>query len=186
MRAKYRIDGVAVQPLGSRPASWTFARRPVSGTEYSYAVVDHNFRSRNEWEFVVRVPKDPAGRIEVRPLKAPNISAWAGLERRSLTFKRANRQHYRGSAYCPVALADPTGNKSRTLVSDKAGLPPWFEQLRERLRKKATVATTRGTDGESFVLYCSPDDHTFMIRAFFAAKVWVLRDARWVASLTAA
>jgi hypothetical protein len=176
MAARYRIENVAVERIGERPATWTFARQPVAGIEYSYAVVDSNFRGRNEWEFVVRVPKNRADRVEVRPLKAPNVAAWAGLERRSLTFNRANRQGYRGSLYCPVALADPTGQKSRTLVSDKAVLPSWFAQFQARLRKKTTVASTRGTDAESFVLYCAPEDHAFMIHAFFASKVWVLRD----------
>lgn len=175
MAARYRIDQVAAELAGSRPATWTFARKPVAGVEYSYTVTDANFRGRNEWEFVVRVPKNPAERVEVRPIKAPNVAAWAGLERRSLTFRRANRQGYRGLLYCPVALADPTGQKSRTLVKEKAALPRWFDQLDRRLRKKTSVASTRGTDGESFVLFCEPADHLFMIRAFFASKVWVLR-----------
>jgi hypothetical protein len=179
MAAHYRLDKVVVEPGASRPASWMFARQPVSGIEYSYTVVDGNFRGRNEWEFIVRVPRSTGGRIEVRPLKAPNVTAWAGLERRSLTFKRANRPAYRGWSYCPVALADPTGQKSRTVVADKSSLPRWFQQLQSRIRKKNTVATTRGTDAESLVLLCDPDDHTSMIRAFFAAKVWVLKDAAW-------
>lgn len=180
MAPRYRTDNVAVELIGSRPATWTFARKPVAGVEYSYAVADANFKGRNEWEFVVRVPKNRAERVEVRPLKVPNVAAWAGLERRSLTFNRANRQGYRGLLYCPVALADPTGQKSRTIVSDKAALPHWFGQLHARLRKKATVASTRGTDAESLVLYCEPADHTYMIQAFFASKVWVLRDPTWV------
>ena len=179
---RYRTDAVAIEAAGSRPSTWTFARAPVAGTEYSYRVTDANFRSRNEWEFVVRVPKNRAERIEVRPARTPNIAAWAGLERRSLTFKRANRQKYRGSVYCPVALADPSGEKSRMLVSDKSGLPRWFDQLESRLRHKTTVASTRGTDAESFVLFCPPDDHQFMIRAFFATKVWVMRDPAWAAA----
>lgn len=180
MAARYRIDKVAADLIASRSATWTFARQPVAGTEYSYAVKDANFKGRNEWEFVVRVPKSAANRIEVRPVKTPNMAAWAGLERRSLTFKRATRQNYRGMVYCPVALADPTGQKTRTLVTEKAALPPWFGQLEPRLRKKTTVASTRGTDAESFVLYCEESDHLFMIRAFFASKVWVLRDPAWI------
>jgi hypothetical protein len=179
---RYRTDNVEVEPTGERPSTWTFARKPVAGTEYSYTVTDGNFKGRNEWEFVVRVPKNRAERIEVRPMKTPNIAAWAGLERRSLTFKRANRSKYRGNVYGPVALADPSGERSRMLVNDKADLPRWFDQLEGRLRRKTTVASTKGTDAESFVLYCAPDDHAFMIRAFFATKVWVLRDPAWVAA----
>jgi hypothetical protein len=175
--ARYRLDIVAVHPGGHRPATWAFARTPVSGIEYSYSVTDGNFRARNEWEFVVRVPKKAGERIEVRPARVPNVNVWADLERRSLTFKRATRQSYRGSLYCVVSLADATGQKSRMLVMDKSDLPRWFQQLQPRLRKKTTVASTRGTDAEALVLYCAPGDHAFMIRAFFAMKVWVLRAA---------
>lgn len=185
MAGRYHVEDVVVTPLEERAASWTFARRPVSGIEHSYAVIDRNFRNRNEWEFVVRVPRDKAQRIEVRPIKLPNITAVAGLDRRSLTFNRATRANYRGSVYCPVALADPTGEKSRTVVSDKDGLPVWFRQVHGAMRKKATVAATRGTDAESFVLFCPPSDHPFMIRAFFACKVWVMRDAKWAAHVAA-
>lgn len=177
MRGNYRLDKVGVDKSGERPAIWTFARQPVSGIEHSYTVVDENFRNRNEWDFVVRVPRSASERIEVRPLKVPNVNAWAGLERRSLTFTRATRSGYRGAVYCPVALADPTGEKSRTVVSDKADLPRWFQQLGGRMRKKTTIASTRGTDAEALVLHCDPDDHEFMIRAFFATKVWVMSDA---------
>ena len=177
MAGRYRIDRVAPEFVASRAAVWTFARRPVAGTEHTYNVTDGNFRDRNQFEFVVRVPKSAANRIEIRPLKTPNVAIYAGLERRSLTFNRANRPGYRGRVYCPVALADPTGDKSRTLVTDRAFLPRWFDQFEARLRKKPTVASTRGTDGDTFVLFCDGDDHAFMIRAFFAAKVWVLRDS---------
>ncbi|HEX9164024.1 MAG TPA: hypothetical protein VF980_20120 [Thermoanaerobaculia bacterium] len=174
MPVRYRTDNVTVTPLGERPATWTFAKQAVSGIEYSYSVVDGNMRARNGWEFVVRVPRNRDGRMEVRPVKLPNITSFADLDRRSLTFKRATRQRYRGSVYCPVALADPSGQKSRTIVSDKSSLPRWFEHF--ETRKKETVASTRGTDAESLVLFCAPSDHPFMIRAFFACKVWVMRE----------
>lgn len=176
MAVKYSVDKVAVTLLGTRPAAWTFAREPVSGIEHTYAVVDGNLSSRNDWEFVVRVPKNAAERIEVRPSRVPAVTALAGLERRSLTFNRAMRQQYRGSVYCPVALADSTGEKSRRIISDKSALPRWFAQFESRLRKKTTVAATRGTDAEALVLFCARDDHPFMVRAFFACKVWVLRE----------
>jgi len=175
---RFRLDNVVTQSIGEpRPASWTFAGRPVAGVEHSYRVIDENYPRRNEWEFVVRVPKNTAQRTEVRPVKAPNVSAWATLERRSLTFKRANRRGYRGQVYCPASLADPTGEKSRTLAKEKALLPRWFDQLETRIRRKTTVASTRGTDADTLVLFCGPDDHEFMIRAFFALKVWVLRES---------
>jgi hypothetical protein len=76
-----------------------------------------------------------------------------------------------------VALADPRGEKSKSVVrADQRGeLPAWFTPLRSRMRKKEVVRTTRGTDGNSLVILV-PDDHASMIRLFFATKVWVLKE----------
>jgi hypothetical protein len=78
-RIRYRLDRVQVWPGEARPATWTFAGQAMAGTEYSYSVRDENFRSRNEWEFVVRVPRGRDERIEVRPRVTPNVRVWAEL-----------------------------------------------------------------------------------------------------------
>src|ERR1041385_8398185 len=71
---RYRLDRIAVAPATSRPASWTFAGDAVRGTEHTYLVTDNNFPARNTWEFLVRVPEDPRGRIEVRPRSEEHTS----------------------------------------------------------------------------------------------------------------
>ena len=76
-RTRYRLDRVQVEPGEARAATWTFAGSPMAGTEHVYAVRDENFRSRNEWEFVVRVPRGRNERIEVRPRVTPNVRVWA-------------------------------------------------------------------------------------------------------------
>jgi len=179
MAPRYRLDRVEVAPLGSRPASWTFAGDAVRGTEFSYVVIDRNFSGRNNWEFLVRVPDDTRGRIEVRPRSAPAHRAWEELPDRSLTFTQATRGAARGRWYCPVALADPTGERSRTVVrNDERGrLPAWFRELGGRTRRKETVKSTRGTDGDLLVILVAPGDHVDMIRLFFATKVWILKEA---------
>ena len=176
---RYRFEKLDPSRAGERPASWTLARRPVSGTEFAYLVTDRNFDGRNTWEFVVRVPKDQNGRIEVRPRTVPNLRAWAGLERRSLTFTRARRSTYRGWHYCQIALADPTATKTKHVVRgrDRHALPVWFEELKTRLREKETVRATKGYDGDELVAMVRPDEHEWMIRLFFATKVWVLKEA---------
>ena len=175
---KYQPDSLQIIRTTERPATWSFTREPVSGTEFTYAVVDGNFRSRNVWEFTVRVPEGRDERVEVRPRLTPSLAAWAGLERRSLTFTRARKSAYRGWLYGQVALADPTGGRTKDVVKgdERDSLPPWFDGLRSRMRLKQNVRPTRGTDGQSLVVLVRPDDHATMIRLFFATKVWVLKE----------
>jgi hypothetical protein len=177
-RKRYSLDRVTVEPGEARASSWTFAGKPVTGVEQSYAVRDGNFRSRNDWEFIVRTPRDRGERIEVRPRTTPNVRAWAELPDRSLTFSRATKGSARGKWYCQVALADPTGKKSRAIVrADQRGrLPRWFDAVRGKMRTKERVKPTRGTDGQSLVVLVPPADHASMIRLFFATKVWILKE----------
>jgi hypothetical protein len=141
-------------------------------------VIDGNFPSRNLWEFVVRIPKERGERVEVRPRATPNVKVWAELPDRSLTFARATRGSARGKWYCPVALADPTGRRSRDVVrgDQRQLLPAWFESVQGQMRLKENVRTTRGTDGNTLVVLIAPNDHAAMIRLFFAMKVWVLKE----------
>lgn len=177
-RKRYKLDRIHVTPLQSRPASWSFAGTAMRGTELAYAVIDFNFPSRNEWEFIVRVPSDRKGRIEVRPRTTPNLKAWAELPDRSLTFSLATRGTSRGKWYGQVALADPAGERSKAVVNtdERHALPHWFTELHGRMRSKETVKPTRGTDGNALVILVAPGDHPAMIRMFFATKVWILSE----------
>lgn len=176
-RKRYQLAKVTVEAEGERPAAWTFAGTAVRGTEIGYTVEDGNFPARNRWEFIVRVPRERGARVEVRPRTTPALKVWEELTDRSLTFLPATRGPARGKWYCQVALADPRGEKSKSVVrADQRGeLPAWFTPLRSRMRKKEVVRTTRGTDGNSLVILV-PDDHASMIRLFFATKVWVLKE----------
>jgi hypothetical protein len=181
-RKRYQLDRVTVEPREQRVATWTFAssdgRTPVSGTEHVYAVIDNNFSNRSFWEFLVRVPTARGGDVEVRPRSTPNLQVWAELPDRSLIFVRATRGDARGKAYCKVALADPTGQKSRVHVrwEQRRQLPRWFDEIQGRMRPKEKVRPTKGTDGRQLVVLVSPEDHEMMIRLFFAMKVWVLKE----------
>lgn len=175
---RYRLDRVIVEAGEERASTWTFGGEPMSGTEQAFAVRDENFPARNQWEFLVRTPSARDGRVEVRPRTTPNVKVWAELPDRSLTFLRATKGDARGKWYCKVALADPTGVKSRDVVrADERGeLPPWFDSLKGRMRKKETVRTTRGNDGADLVVLVAAEDHVTMIRLFFATKVWILKE----------
>jgi hypothetical protein len=175
--AIYKTDRVEVEPTGASRSTWTFAGRTVKGIEHQYDVTDGNHTSRNRWGFVVRVPRDTYGRIEVRPVATPNDSRYAGLDRRSITFMRATRPNYTGFRYCPLALADPSGDASRVIVrgSEKRHLPTWLRKFGWRLKEKNTVRSTRGTDGALLVVLVRPDDHRFMIATFLATKAGVLK-----------
>jgi hypothetical protein len=108
----------------------------------------------------------------------PNVKVWAELPDRSITFSRATKGDARGKWYCQVALADPTGARSRDIVrgDERGALPAWFDALRSRMRVKQNVKNTKGTDGEALVVLVSAGDHAAMIRLFFATKVWVLKE----------
>lgn len=177
-RTRYQLEKVQAHPGELRPAAWTFAGKPVAGTEQTYAVWDENFPSRNQWEFVVRIPRERRARIEVRPRITPNVKVWAELPDRSLTFVPASKGTARGKWYCQVALADPSGQRSRTIVraGERSLLPRWFDVVRGRMRAKESVKPTRGTDGQALVVLVDRDDHVSMIRLFFATKVWVLKE----------
>lgn len=177
-RTRYRLDQVNVKAGEERASTWTFGGEPISGTEQTYLVRDDNFTTRNQWEFIVRTPNGRDGRVEVRPRTTPNVKAWAELPDRSLTFIRATKGEARGKWYCKVALADPTGVKSRDVVraDERGDLPPWFDALKGRMRMKQSVRTTRGNDGEDLVVLVAADDHVAMIRLFFATKVWILKE----------
>ena len=177
-RTRYRLDRVTAQPGEKRASAWTFGGDSVSGTEQTYRVTDANFPSRNEWEFIVRIPNTRDGRIEVRPRTTPNVRVWAELPDRSLTFSRATIGEARGKLYCKVALADPTGERSRDVVrgDERGELPSWFEAIKGRMRLKQSVRPTKGNDGQDLVVLVRRDDHLTMIRLFFAMKVWVLKE----------
>jgi hypothetical protein len=177
-RTRYQLDRVMVEAGEARASTWTFGGKPMSGVEQTYAVRDENFRARNEWEFIIRIPRDRDERIEVRPRITPNVKAWAELPDRSLTFARATKGKARGMWYCQVALADPSGVKSRDIVrgDERRQLPRWFDRLKGRMRIKEKVRNTRGTDGQALVVLVRADDHTAMIRLFFATKVWILKE----------
>ena len=175
---RYRLAKLQIEAMGERRASWTFTREPVSGTEFTYAVVDANNSNRHFWEFLVRVPSSGDERIEVRPRLTPGLKAWVGLERRSLTFARASRPGYRGWYYCQIALADPTGERTKDVLKrqERALLPPWFDEVSARLRVKGTVRSTKGNDADQLVAMVRPAEHELMIKLFFATKVWVLKE----------
>jgi hypothetical protein len=177
-RTRYKFDRVTAVPLDTRPATWTFAGTAMRGTETSYVVTDGNLASGNRWEFIVRVPADARGRIEVRPKVVPPKKVWGELTDRSLTFMQATLPAVRGKWYCQVAFADVTGEKSKSVVSadDRGGLPHWFAPLTRRMRRKEAVRSTKGTDGNALVVLVKAGDHVEMIRLFFATKVWVLAE----------
>ncbi len=175
---RYRLDRVLVEKGEAQAAQWTFAGTSMSGTEQWYGVTDGNFPTRNKWEFVLRIPKAAGDRLEIRPRSTPKLKVWEELTDRSLTFMRATMPAARGKRYCQVALADPTGGKTKDVVrtDERHLLPAWFDAVTRRLRAKESVRKTRGTDGQALVALVREDDHEMMIRLFFAMKVWVLKE----------
>jgi hypothetical protein len=190
-RKRYRLDQVALEPGETRRAKWTFAKggrqAPVKGTEHLYTVTDGNLSGRNKWEFLVRVPDDADGRVEIRPRSTPPTQTWKALTYRSIQFQKATKGEARGKRYCKVSLAvppkgrakdDPRGTRTKDVIrgDQRRDLPKWFESLQGRMRTKESVRSTRGTDGNTLVILVQPDDHAMMIRLYFAMKAWVLKE----------
>ena len=174
-----------------RRAKWTFAKggrqAPVKGSEHLYTVTDGNLAGRNKWEFLVRVPDESDGRVEIRPWTTPPMQTWKALTYRSLQFQKATKGEARGKRYCKVSLAvpptgrakdDPRGSRTKDVIrgDQRRDLPKWFESLQGRMRTKERVRRTKGTDGNTLVILVQPDDHAMMIRLYFAMKVWILKE----------
>ncbi len=179
MSRRYRLERVAAELKSQRRSRWKIREEPlVAGIEYVYDVTDGNYAQRNSWEFLVRVPAARGGSIEVRPSVVPDVRAWEGLDRRAIMFERVTLGRYRGDCYCKVAIADPSGERTRLIarVDEKDRLPYWFRSVRGRMRSKVAIRHTRGTDSDSLVITVPADDHQQMIALFLAAKAWVLKE----------
>ena len=178
-QGRYRLERVNLTLKTDRPARWKIREEPlVRGTEFVYDVLDENYAQRNEWEFIVRVPKKKGSSIEVRPSSVPAVKAWNGMDRRALMFERIRRGRNAGDCYCKVALADPAGERTRLIarVDEKTRLPYWLKALKSKMRSKEAVRHTRGTDRDSLVIIVDPNDHQQMVALFLAAKAWVLKE----------
>jgi hypothetical protein len=178
-KRRYRLERVLAELKSERRSRWKIRDDPpVSGIEHVYHVTDGNHAQRNSWEFLVRVPDARGGSVEVRPSIVPDVRAWAGIDRRALMFEQVRMGRYRGACYCKVALADPSGERTRLIarVDEKRRLPYWFGSVSGRMRSKDAVRRTRGTDSDSLVITVPADDHRQMIALFLAAKAWVLKE----------
>jgi hypothetical protein len=141
-------------------------------------VKDSNFRSLNNWIVAIRVPNDAYDDVVVQPVQTPGKKVWAGLDRRAVILTRATRQNFKSMVYCKLNLADPSGwqTKKGTRRGDRNALPKWFQPFRWRMRLKDTVTTTRGTDAKAQVVLMDREDHSTMIKLYFALKVWVMQE----------
>ncbi len=175
---RYDIGRVDIRPLDARRATWEWGRKSVTGREFIYEAIDRNFDRLNRWTFIVQVPRNRKERVIVRPREFPPKAAWAGIDRRSIVFARASKNPFRKKLYCKVTLSDPLGGQTKFVArrQERKFLPRWTIKLQPRMRLKRTVASTRGRDGDQYLLLIAPDDHARMIRVFFALKVWVLQE----------
>jgi hypothetical protein len=174
---RYEPTKVDVVFQEERRSTWKWDRQTIRGNELIYEVIDRNFDRLNRWIFSVKVPNDE-GQTVVQPQSVPGKKVFAGLERRSIVFRRATKNPHRTQLYCKANLADPTGSKTRlsTRRGERYLLPIWFQYFIRHMRLKHTVTTTAGHDGESQVVLVGRDDYERMIRLFFALRVWVLQE----------
>lgn len=174
-------DKVRVAFLSKERTGWTFGNARAQGTIFHYKVSDYNYRTRNQWRFAIQVPNEwtKGNYIVVKPESVPNRRAWAGLERRSLSFHRATLGQHRGRLYGMLAISDVQGAKTKiqlTRSNTKLLMPKWLREFSPL--EKGLVTTTRGKVGEHVVAVLDRGDHGRMIRLFLALKAWILDDAR--------
>jgi hypothetical protein len=176
-QGRYRLERVSLTLKTDRPARWKIREEPLVRHRVRVPGPE-NYAQRNEWEFLVRVPKKKGSSIEVRPSSVPAVKIWNGMDRRALMFERIRRGRNAGDCYCKVALADPAGERTRLIarVDEKTRLPYWLKALKSKMRSKEAVRHTRGTDRDSLVIIVDPDDHQQMVALFLAAKAWVLKE----------
>jgi hypothetical protein len=179
MAKKHRYHPLKVNVTLERDqrSSWKWDERTIQGTEHVYNVDDGNFDRLKRWQFAVRVPKEN-GQIIVQPVNVPGKAAFAGLQRRSITFQKATKHPFRSKRYCKLNLADPTGEKNRrsTRRGQRDALPNWFQYFRPHMRLKDTVTTTAARDGKAQVIVVPADDYRRMIRLYFALRVWIMQE----------
>jgi NAD-dependent DNA ligase len=100
---------------------------------------------------------------------------WAGLERRSIQFRRADIGKYRHKIYVKLAISDVTGKKTKRILNeDTKVLPKWIKALKPIPKRK--VARTKANDGGHLVSVFDAENHRGMIRLFLALKPWILDD----------
>ncbi len=176
-----RFEKIAITEIERRHASWTFTGRVVKGDEIRYEVRDHNYHPGSKWEFVIHIPDNKSERLEVRPIKVPNIKVLAQLLKRAITFQRATIPPHKNRYYCKITLAVADGWQTKRVVPGcelNALLKvKWFKKLESQICEKDAVTTTAGNDGQQLVILVEQNDYPAMIHAFFAMKVWVLREA---------
>jgi hypothetical protein len=171
----FKVDFVDVVFDESRNAVWKFGGRNVGGVEYIYFVTDRNYLQRNQWSFVVRVPNVSKRYMEVRPILVPNRKIWAGLERRSLQFRRGNLGKYRKKLYAKLAISDVREEKTKVILTeDGSAFPKWLKVFKPVPKRR--VARTKAHDDGNLVSVIDLENHRDMIRLFLALKPWVLDD----------
>ncbi len=178
MKQSYKVSKLQITFGEEHTTSWKFAGRTTRGTEFIYQVKDTNFDRLNSWIITVRVPKNAYNDVVVQPVQTPGKKIWADLERRTIVLPRATKQDFKSLVYCKANLADPDGyaNKRGTRRGDRNQLPKWFQPFKWRMRLKATVRPTQGTDSKAQVVLMDREDHQTMIKLYFALKVWVLQE----------
>ncbi len=177
-RANLEVDGIVVS-LGrvDRDAYWEFRGKVSHGTVFHYFALDANDEKPPRWWFLLHVPKElrKGAYLLLQALDYPRAKEWTPVGRTVINFAKATMPDYRGNVYAKIRLADPVTPRKYENVAraHKNFLPDYLGSF--KLRPKSAVATTRGGDAESLVAVIPREDHTTMIRLFFATKAWPLR-----------
>lgn len=157
----------------------------AQGFQFTYDVVDHNFKTNNKWVVLIRVPnkKYSSAGIEIRLEKegCPTRQAVAthAIWREAIVFNPTDIGVHLDKWYVKVRVKTKKTTRNATkkkLVKrgERSEMPEWLQlpYFSSWIRLKGTVRTSLSGDLGQNVLLTKPVDHLRMIRTFFALRVW--------------
>ncbi len=148
---------------------WTVWGKTNTGTPVTYRVNDGNLDEI--WRFQLREMAD--GRVSVHVLEKPRKKAYATISEiaPSIVFTRLSTRSK--DSYHPIGLWTVGGTR-RVARGSRGTLPAWFARppFRASIHLYSSVRSGGASLANKQVLTCRSDDHAFMIRAFFAEKIW--------------
>lgn len=148
---------------------WTVWGRTRTGMLVTYRVTDKNLGE--VWRFQLRQMAD--GQVSVHVLEKPAKKKYAAISEIAPSIVFAKVSTRSRLSYHPIGLWTPDGTR-RVARGSRGSLPAWFAcpPLRGSIRVYSRVKGGGASLANKQVVICNSGDQAFMIRAFFAEKIW--------------
>ena len=175
MPRKYSINNLHITPLGPPEKTlWGYhAGDAIKGTVQAFAVVDTNHSGRNNWEFDI-YSADRGSEIMVSATKHPPRAMFTRLAR--VSFMKGSQKGYAKHYYHPICLQESKVGKTFAMIGEAEILKKKFHDGL-RIMKYTSVSKSKSPSQKNKICVIVPGaDHEKMIGAFFAEKVWPLKE----------